>query len=671
MPTTKVDRGQSRNGTGNNGSKHGNGRSVGRRAEDRNQRALVDAISRSTALIEFEPDGTIITANDNFLGAIGYRLEEIEGHHHSMFCEEPYKSSPAYREFWAKLNRGEFDAGEYKRVAKGGREIWIQASYNPIKDAQGRVIRVVKFATDITEQSRRMADATGQVAAIGKSNAVIEFNLDGTVISANDNFLGAVGYTLDEIRGKHHSMFCEEAYRSSDKYREFWAKLGRGEYDAGEYRRFGKGGREIWIQASYNPIRDREGRVYKVVKYATDVTAVVKLRTEMALFKPMVESANVNIMLADRDFIIRYANPATIRTLRTLEQHLPIKADQLVGQSIDIFHKRPEHQRQMLSSDKNLPHQAKIRVGPDTLDLNVAPIYNTERAYIGAMVTWSIVTDRVRLADDFERDVQAVVQIVSSSATELEASSQGMAGSAEETTRQSQAVAAASEQATRNVQTVASSASELSSSIREIAARVQEASEIAQSAVRQAAVTTETMAKLGQASQEIGQVVKVITSIAQQTNLLALNATIEAARAGEAGKGFAVVANEVKELARQTAKATEEIGNKISGVQSETGVAVQAIREIAAVIDKISDISTTIAGAVEEQNAATGEISRNVAEAAKGTADVSSNITTVTRVAQESGQTAESIKLAAGQLSAESEKLSSAVAEFLKKMRSF
>lgn len=517
----------------------------------------------------------------------------------------------------------------------------------------------------------RLAELQGVVDAINRSNAVIEFNLDGTVITANDNFLNALGYSLEEIRGKHHSMFCDEAYRSSNAYREFWAKLNRGEFDAGEYRRLGKGGREIWIQASYNPVRDANGNVSRVIKFATDITAMVKLRAETALFKPMVESANVNMMLANRDLMITYINPASQRTLKSIEQHLPVKADQVVGQLIDIFHKDAAHQRRFLATDKNLPHRAKIRVGPETLDLNVAAIYDQGGNYVGPMVNWSVVTDRVHLADDFERNVQAVVNVVSSSSTELEASAQGMAASTEETTRQAQAVAAASEEATRNVQTVAASSEELTASIREIAARVQEASQISQTAVKQAAITSETMSKLGQSSQEIGQVVKVITSIAQQTNLLALNATIEAARAGEAGKGFAVVANEVKELARQTAKATEEIGNKIAGVQSDTGLAVTAIREIAGVIDKINEISTTIASAVEEQNAATSEISRNVSEAARGTADVSYNIANVTQVALEGGRTAEAIKSASGQLSSEAEKLDAAVAEFLRKMRAF
>lgn len=632
--------------------------------------AQVAAIHKAMAVIEFDLDGTVLTANDNFLKTVGYTQSEIQGKHHSMFVDEAHRASPEYRALWEKLNRGEYESGEFKRIAKGGREIWIQASYNPIRDRNGRVVKVVKFASDITAQSVQMADFSGQIAAINKAMAVIEFNLDGSIITANENFLSVVGYSLDEVRGKHHSMFVEESERNGSEYREFWARLNRGEFQAAEYKRIGKGGRACYIQATYNPIRNRDGRIVKVVKYATDCTEMVRTRAEAELFKPMVESAKVNLMLCDLDFNIKYINPASLSTLTSIEKSLPIKASQVVGSSIDIFHKDPAHQRAMLATDKNMPHNAKIRVGAETLDLNAVAIYDAKGKYVGPMVNWSVVTANVKMADDFESTVAAIAAVVSSSSTELEASAQGMAASSEETTRQAQAVAAASEQATRNVQTVASSAEQLTASIREIAGRVQEASQISQVAVRQASETTETMAKLGVSSQEIGQVVKVITSIAQQTNLLALNATIEAARAGEAGKGFAVVANEVKELARQTARATEEIGSKIAGVQAETASAVTAIRDIASVISKINEISTTIAGAVEEQNAATSEISRNVGEAARGTAEVSSSISTVTMVAAEGGRTAENIRTAAGGLSVESERLNAAVTRFLQQMRS-
>ncbi|WP_053333642.1 methyl-accepting chemotaxis protein [Gemmatimonas phototrophica] len=631
--------------------------------------AQINAINTSMAVIEFDLDGTVLTANDNFLNTLGYTLAEVQGKHHSLFVDDSYKASDAYRAFWTKLRRGEFDSGEYKRIGKGGREVWIQASYNPVRDGEGRLTKVVKYAQDITERSKQMADFAGQVTAIGRSNAVIEFDLDGNILQANDNFLAAVGYTLGDIVGKHHSLFVDESYKNSAEYREFWAKLRRGEFHSGEYKRLARGGKEIYISASYNPIRDRDGKVFKVVKYATDATEAVRMREEMALFKPMVENAKVNLMLCDLDYTIKYINPASVATLRRIEQHLPVKADQIVGQKIDIFHKDPAHQRAMLATDKHLPHNAKIRVGPEHLDLNAVAIYDKNGKYVGPMVNWSIITGQVKMADDFENTVATIASVVSSSSTELEASAQGMAASSEETSRQAQAVAAASEQATRNVQTVASSAEELTASIREIASRVQEASQISQVAVKKAGDTTDTMARLGNSSQEIGQVVKVITSIAQQTNLLALNATIEAARAGEAGKGFAVVANEVKELARQTAKATEEIGSKIAGVQSETNSAIGAIREITEVISKINEISTTIAGAVEEQNAATSEISRNVGEAARGTAEVSSSISMVTQVAAEGGRTAENIKGAASQLSHESERLNSAVTDFLTKMR--
>lgn len=251
------------------------GLSLGAGASSSDYRGQVDAINKSQAVIEFTLDGTILHANQNFLSALGYTLEEIKGQHHSLFVEPAYKQSAEYKQFWAKLGRGEFDAGQYKRIGKGGKEIWIQASYNPIFNSKGQPYKVIKYATDITEQKQKNADYEGQLAAISKAQAVIEFALDGTIRHANENFLKTLGYTLDEIKGKHHSMFAEQSYRDSADYRAFWQKLGRGEYDAGQYKRIGKGGKEVWIQASYNPIFDMNGRPFKVVKYATDITEQV------------------------------------------------------------------------------------------------------------------------------------------------------------------------------------------------------------------------------------------------------------------------------------------------------------------------------------------------------------------------------------------------------------
>ena len=243
--------------------------------------AKLDALDKSQAVIEFELDGTVITANQNFLTVLGYTLPEIQGRHHRMFVEPAFAAGAEYAQFWERLRRGEYQAAQFKRIAKGGREVWIEASYNPILDASGRPYKVVKFATDITERKAREADLQGQVEAIGKSQAVIEFELDGTVITANQNFLTALGYTLPEIQGRHHRMFVEPAFAASAEYAQFWERLRRGEYQAAQFKRIAKGGREIWIEASYNPILDASGRPYKVVKFATDITAQVELLSQL------------------------------------------------------------------------------------------------------------------------------------------------------------------------------------------------------------------------------------------------------------------------------------------------------------------------------------------------------------------------------------------------------
>ncbi|MEM8802634.1 MAG: PAS domain-containing methyl-accepting chemotaxis protein, partial [Pseudomonadota bacterium] len=235
------------------------------------------AIDRSQAIIEFELDGTIITANENFIKTVGYSLDEIQGKHHRMFCEAAFASSAEYTSMWNKLANGEFIVGDFKRVAKDGSDIWINASYNPIVDAAGKAFKVVKFASDITEEKMRSLEEAGKMNAISRAQAMIEFQPDGTIITANENFCAATGYSLNEIKDQHHRIFCDKDQVATSEYANFWQKLGSGEGDAGKYRHIDRNGNELWLRASYTPIIDDEGRVTKVVKFAVNITPEIEL----------------------------------------------------------------------------------------------------------------------------------------------------------------------------------------------------------------------------------------------------------------------------------------------------------------------------------------------------------------------------------------------------------
>jgi methyl-accepting chemotaxis protein len=251
-------------------------------SQDIELQAIHAALNRVQAVIEFDMEGKILHANENFLRVLGYTLSEVQGRHHAMFCEPDFAASPAYKQFWANLGAGEYNHGEFKRVAKGGREIWINASYNPIMDADGKPYKVIKFATDITDTRMRNAEYEGKVSAIGKAQAVIEFDMSGNVLAANDNFLDVMGYYFDDIKGEHHRIFCDPDFAASADYKRFWQKLNRGEFDSGRYKRVGNNKKTVWIQATYNPILDLNGNPYKIVKYASDITAQVALEESVA-----------------------------------------------------------------------------------------------------------------------------------------------------------------------------------------------------------------------------------------------------------------------------------------------------------------------------------------------------------------------------------------------------
>lgn len=387
-----------------------------------------------------------------------------------------------------------------------------------------------------------------------------------------------------------------------------------------------------------SPIFDLNGKYTGPMLTWSIITEMVKTEKQTKMLMRMLDDMPINVMTADKDTLeINFINRTSVNTLKAVEHLLPIKAEKALGACIDIFHKNPQHQRRMLADPRNLPHNAKIRLGPETLDLRVSAITDDDGTYIGPMVTWSIITKTVEVIDSFERNVKTAVESVAGSANEMRGAADVMSNVVQETVIQSETIASNANEASSNVQTVAAATEELAASVAEIGRQATQSSTVAQAAVAQAEQTNVTVKGLAEASEKIGAVVKLINDIAGQTNLLALNATIEAARAGEAGKGFAVVASEVKNLANQTAKATEEIAGQITAIQGETHNAVAAITAITQTIGQINEIAGAIAAAVEEQGSAVHEISRNVQEAAGGTREVTNNVAALSQATGEAG----------------------------------
>ncbi|OIQ19636.1 MAG: hypothetical protein BM556_03890 [Bacteriovorax sp. MedPE-SWde] len=376
------------------------------------------------------------------------------------------------------------------------------------------------------------------------------------------------------------------------------------------------------------------------------VTEKLKGEVEMARIRQMVDKSPINTMMATPEGEMLYMNEASLSTLKGLEQYLPDRADNLVGNSIDWFHKNPETQRKIIGNANNLPHKAIISVGPEKLDLLVSPIFDTGGSYLGPMVTWEVISDKYALVEDLSKSAEGL----SDSAENLLGLSNSLSAGAEETSAQANTASTASEEINAGVQTVASNMEEMVAAIKEITKTTNEASSMSNEAMKMAKSTNQIIGQLGDSSMDIGNVIKVISSIAQQTNLLALNATIEAARAGEAGKGFAVVANEVKELAKQTAKATNDITKKIETIQSDSKNAVNAIGEISDAIEKVNGYAGNIAASVEEQAATTNEVTRIVTEAAEGVKQINENIGQVSEAASSTGKDAANTQDAAKML---------------------
>jgi methyl-accepting chemotaxis protein len=532
------------------------------------------AISKSQAVIEFNLDGTIITANQNFLSTLGYSLDEIKGKHHSMFVEPAVRDSNDYREFWASLNRGEFQAAQYKRIGKGGKPIWIQASYNPICDAKGKPSRVIKFATDITAQKIQNMEDAGKIAAMDRAQAVIEFNMDGTIVTANDNFLGAMGYSLAEVQGKHHGMFVTPADRDNAAYREFWAALNRGDYQAAEYKRVGKGGKEVWILATYNPIFNEAGKPFKVVKFATDVTEQ-KLKAADSDGQIAAIHKSQAVIEFNMDGTIRSANPNFLNAMGYV-------LSEIQGRHHSMF-VEPE--------ERNSRAYAEFW---ETLNRGQYQAAEYKRIAKGDREIW------IQASYNPIHDLNGKPFKVVKYATDITA----------------QAVARQKAERARGlIESVAAGSEEMSASIREISQTMTKSKETAVMATGRVEAADQQAMKLNTAAQAMSGIVQLIGDITGQINLLALNATIESARAGEAGRGFAVVAAEVKNLANQAKQATDTISGEIGALNNVASDVVSSLMAIKTAIGSVNEFITSTAAAVEEQSIVTSDMSSNMQRA--------------------------------------------------------
>jgi methyl-accepting chemotaxis protein len=551
--------------------------------------AKLSALDKSQAIIEFAPDGTILNANTKFLAALGYRLDEIKGRHHRIFVEPAEAESADYRFFWEKLRRGEYDSREYKRLAKGGREVWIQASYNPVLGSDGKPGKIVKFATDITARKLASADAMGQIDAIAKSQAVIHFNLDGTVIEANQNFLSALGYSLEEIRGKHHRIFVGPGEAASQTYHLFWEKLGRGEYDAGEYKRLAKDGREIWIHASYNPILDMDGRPFKVVKFATDITAQ-KLATADITGQIDAIGKSQAVVHFNLDGTIIDANDNFLSAMSYGREEVRGKHHSLF---VTPAHARSDEYRRFWEKLRTGQYDAGeyLRLGKGGREVWIQASYNPILDMNGKPFKV------VKFASDITQSMTARIQ-----------------------------VASLVDQSTSNVHGVASAAEEMSASIGEINVSMAKSRAAVEDIVLKVKTAGDSSDALRKSSEAMEKIVELIRGIAGQVNLLALNATIEAARAGDAGKGFTVVASEVKNLAGQTAAATENISREIAEMQSVSASVAATVGEAVRSADLVSQYVTMVASALEQQSAATREISCSAQNASHALVHINDNV---------------------------------------------
>jgi len=570
---------------------------------------IIAAINKSQAVIEFAIDGTIKSANANFLDLLEYTEKEIIGKHHKIFVTQEDAHSDSYRNFWDNLGKGLAQTAEFKRIAKSGREVWIQASYTPILK-NGKVQRVIKFASDITEQKLIKSDYASKVEAISRSQAIIEFDLSGHILDANKNFLDIFGYTCKELTGQHHRIFVADSYAKTDSYRTFWRDLGSGQFQTNEYERFTKDGSSVWIHATYNPIRDPSGKVIKIVKFASDITTEVNKRSKFEMLSMVANGTDNSVIITDAKGLIEYVNPGFERLTGYSEAEVIGKKPGSILQGKETDLSTVKRIRDYIAREEPFYDEIlnySVDGKPYWISLSINPIFDKFGKLQKYISVQANITEVKQMALDFTKKIEALGDAllfmdISAQGNFIKANQKmlerlGSSISAEEFCHYAMNGLTAEEQQLMKTEGVVSKvvAYESGNQSFTIDGRFcclldfeQNLSQIMFVGIditdRKVAVgqTQEAMTSVLQASKTISEIVSTINGISEQTNLLALNAAIEAARAGDVGRGFAVVADEVRNLAANSHKFSSEIDNLVK-------VTVTQIEELAELLKKIDN----------------------------------------------------------------------------------
>ncbi|MTI40050.1 PAS domain S-box protein [Fulvivirga lutimaris] len=651
----------------------------------------MNAINSTSAFIEFDIDGNVIAANELFLETMKFSIEEIEGKHHRVFCDPAYTKTREYENFWNELRAGKSQTGEFRRIDKNGNDVWLLASYTPVLNGQGEVSKFIKLAQDITKTKVRNADFQGQMEAVSKSYGVIEFELDGTIIKANQNFLDVVDYPLSQVEGKHHSMFVDSAYAKSPEYKQHWQMLNSGEFVSGTFSRVNSRGEEVFIQATYNPIFDLDGKPFKVVKYATDITEFTRALKAVSHFVGELRDGNfdadINVtaqgdvgkMIEDNlalkatiseilnevnevvkkageegDLNARLNNTGKEGTWKQLVDSVNILLQSIAEPVLEFNTIITEMSKGDLSKRFEMKTNGDLKNMADSLNLAI----NNLNALLGS------ISENVNIVSQSAANTLSKSESMKSNTDEMASAISQMAKGAQDQAQKTDESSKLAEQVLESADDMESKSDVIYKAAEKGVSSCENGLKIIKKLVENmdginssAGLTNESIKILTERAEEIGRTLNVITDIAAQTNLLALNAAIEAARAGEAGRGFAVVAEEIRKLAEDSRKSAVDIEKIIGDVQKDTQSASKAIETMTVSVKDGSSatkdaetIFEEIAESSEETLQFSGAIKEATVKQKVSVETVAKNIEQIVVVAEETAAGTEEIATSSQEL---------------------